>query len=712
MKRENKGGDLFVVDNSVSGWTGLRYLQEWTEIAKSFDIATGFFEIGSFLALDGRWQQLEKIRILMGSDVTAGTKKMFVDAKMRAERTLDQELDRDKDQNPFLAGVPAVVEAIRSGKIECRVYDKAKFHAKAYITHAKLEVVGAKALVGSSNFTRPGLTQNVELNIQVQSPGDVAQLQQWFDDHWQQAVDVSPDLLGVIERHTRLYTPFDVYAKALYEFLRGHEITVSEWEETESQMFPILDRYQQEAYSALVKIAKQHGGAFLCDGVGLGKTFVGLMLIERLVVQERKRVVLFAPKGARDGVWEPHISDYLPAIGGTGGGQEFSNLAIFNHTDLTRKGDFPERFRRVAEFADVVLIDEAHHFRNPGRVGDDEKGVDPSRYARLFELLDTTTHPKTVYLLTATPVNNHLSDFRHMTELFSRRDEAYFAKTLGINNLRAHFNELEKSLRRRIEEEGADAAPADERDPDVGEHQVEADSVLVDSPVFRNLVVQRSRAYAIESQKRQYGKAASFPIRKDPIVAEYSIRKSYGHLLDLVEEAFSKERPLFSLAMYYPLYYYKGPDETIDPFDRGRQRQVVGLIRTQFLKRFESSVIAFELSCNRLMQKLVAFLEVHSESSSERRAWSAGRTRTSRSCITHRTSRRPSSVTRMKTKTTRTSCRRKCWPRWSTFRATSTGSRTSWPRHTLTLMPSSASFAKPRSSKSSTTTSWPNCSAS
>ena len=27
------------------------------------------------------------------------------------------------------------------------------------------------------NFTRPGLTQNVELNIQVQSPGDVAQLQ-------------------------------------------------------------------------------------------------------------------------------------------------------------------------------------------------------------------------------------------------------------------------------------------------------------------------------------------------------------------------------------------------------------------------------------------------------------------------------------------------------------------------------------------------------
>ena len=59
-------------------------------------------------------------------------------------------------------------------------------------------------------------------------------------------------------------------------------------------MFGQLDRYQQEAYWSLMKICRQHGGAFLCDGVGLGKTFVGLMLIERLVLHENKRVVLFA----------------------------------------------------------------------------------------------------------------------------------------------------------------------------------------------------------------------------------------------------------------------------------------------------------------------------------------------------------------------------------------------------------------------------------
>ena len=139
-------------------------------------------------------------------------------------------------------------------------------------------------------------------------------------------------------------------------------------------MFPQLDRYQKEAYWALMKIARQHGGAFLCDGVGLGKTFVGLMLIERLVLHEGKRVVLFAPKAAKEAVWEPHLREWLPHIGGVGGSADFSNLAVFSHTDLGRKGDFPERFRRIAELADAVIIDEAHHFRNPGRRGDAEDG--------------------------------------------------------------------------------------------------------------------------------------------------------------------------------------------------------------------------------------------------------------------------------------------------------------------------------------------------
>ena len=309
MSDEARGRDLFIVNNSVSGWTGLRYLEEWTSIARAFDIATGFFEIGALLALDGKWQGLENIRILMGADTTARTKKALLESvRARATERLDDSMEADKDANPFLLGVPAVLDALKSGQIECRAYDHDKFHAKAYITHAKLEVVGSQALVGSSNFTKPGLTKNIELNVQIQSAREVAQLQEWFEAHWLEASDITEDIVETVARHTRQFLPFDVYAKALQEFFRGHELTATEWDETRSRMFPRLDRYQQEAYWALMKIARQHGGAFLCDGVGLGKTFVGMMLIERLILHEGKRVVLFAPKAAKEGVWEPHLS--------------------------------------------------------------------------------------------------------------------------------------------------------------------------------------------------------------------------------------------------------------------------------------------------------------------------------------------------------------------------------------------------------------------
>ncbi|MDE0115280.1 MAG: phospholipase D-like domain-containing protein [bacterium] len=610
------GGELFIVDNSVSGWTGLRYLQQWTEIADSFDIATGFFEIGALLALDGKWQQLDKIRILMGDEVSLKTRNAFAEAIKRRIGRLDDSLEAEKDDNPFLEGADAVVEALKEGKVECRVYRRDKFHAKAYITHAKFDVVGAQALVGSSNFTRAGLTENVELNIQIQSGREVAQLQDWFDIHWKQAEEVTEDVLRTITRHTAEFTPFDVYAKALHEFFRGRELTAGEWDESHSRMFPHLDQYQREAYWSLMKIARQYGGAFLCDGVGLGKTFVGLMLVERLVLHENKRVVIFAPKAAKEGVWEPHLRRWLSHIGGFGGGADFSNLTVFSHTDLSRTGDFPERFERISELADAVVIDEAHHFRNPGRRGrrpetPDEPDV-RSRYWRLYDLLEGSARPKQVFMLTATPVNNRLADFRHMVELFSRHDDAYFAHSLGVHNLTGHFNVMERHLQASLG--GGGLALTEGYTP-------EARDALSGDEIFGALVVQRSRAYAKASQIQESGESSAFPERKPPKVADYSIRSSYGEVLDLFEKAFEKKNPLFSLAIYYPLAYYIGPDDSIDAIEENRQRQVVGLIRTLFLKRFESSVYAFEKSLDLLLRKLLAFVEVHSETDSEKKRY-------------------------------------------------------------------------------------------
>ncbi len=398
-----QGGDVFIVDNSDQEWKVRRYLHDWADIARSFDIATGYFEIGGLLSLDGQWQKLDKIRILMGDEVTTRTRRALLAGIQEIKQKLDDSIEKEKEKNDFLAGVPGIVDALRKNRIECRVYTKEKFHAKAYITHAKQAVVGSSALVGSSNFTVPGLTDNVELNVQLRREVEI--LQEWYERHWESADDVTPEILKVVERHTAMYSPFEVYARALHEFFRRHEMTDYEWltagaENGGSRMYPILDHYQQEGYHELLGIAEQYHGAFLCDGVGLGKTFIGLMLIESLIKRHRKRVALFVPKAARRPVWEDKFRKYLPELFG-----EYSNLAIYNHTDLLRGGEYPEKLKRVKELADVIVVDEAHHFRNPGLKGDD-----PSTPLSHYWALSNICERKDVYLLTATPINNRLLD--------------------------------------------------------------------------------------------------------------------------------------------------------------------------------------------------------------------------------------------------------------------------------------------------------------
>jgi superfamily II DNA or RNA helicase len=611
-KRTSKAGsELFIVDNSEVDWKVLRYLHDWCQISKGIDIATGYFEIGALLGLKDEWPKVDQIRILMGDEVTKRTRDAFAKGLANVKNRLDASLEAEKANNDFLVGVPAVVDAIRAGKIVCRVYRKEKFHAKAYITHARLEVVGSSALVASSNFTYPGLTENIELNVQI-TGGPVTVLQEWYEQHWNNAEDVTADILQVIERQTREYTPFDVYAKALHELHRRQEISDQDWLNHHSRVYRVLDQYQKDAFHRLLEIASNRGGAFLCDGVGLGKTFVGLMLLEYLIEKKRKRVVLFVPKSGRDPVWKPVIEQYLPQLAGG----VFSSLAVFTHTDLQRGGDYPAYMQRMKQMADIVLIDEAHHFRNPGYLGTD-RGIPatrdraPSRYFRMFDLIgDDDGTRKQVFMLTATPVNNRLIDLQHMIELFTGREPDYF-KDIGIHSLPGHFRKMEKELQQSVDGQAQ---------PDLFDTNLaEAERLLVGDTLFQHLVVQRSRAYVKESQLRQGGTPAVFPVREDPKVADYSVKKTYGRLLEMVEQAFNKEKPLFSLAIYYPYAYYHGPDTSIDRFAENRQKQVVGLIRTQFLKRFESSAYAFERSCDRLFVKLLAFYMKHSQTADEKR---------------------------------------------------------------------------------------------
>jgi superfamily II DNA or RNA helicase len=539
----------------------------------------------------------------MGDEVSLRTKRAFVQSLTKINERLDASVEIEKSKNDFLSGVPAIVEGIRSGKIECRVYRKEKFHAKAYITHGREAVIGSFGLVGSSNFTYPGLTDNVELNVQIRG-SEVGLLQEWYERHWNEAEDVSPELLKTLERHTREYSPFEVWFKSLDELMRGHELTPDEWDRGQSKIFPILAKYQQDAYKNLIQIADRFGTAFLCDGVGLGKTFVGLMLLERMV-RDGRRVILFAPKAAREDVWERAIQRYLPHLN-----SGFVNFVLYNHTDLQRKGNWPRDMELTLRDADVVLIDEAHHFRNPGIKGEGEK--EASRYRVLQQYLQLGDRQKQLYLLTATPVNNSIHDFRHMIELAG--NESVYATQLGIHNLRSHFNQLEKQLLGKTKDDS-------QLELELGTEIFAAEQALRTDRIFDGIVVQRSRGYVKESQCQQGASEALFPEREAPNVVAYNLKATYGKLLTAVEQAFNKKNPLFVLGIYYPLAYWKGnkEDSPLGTFDEGRQKQVVTLIRTLFLKRFESSARAFEGSCWRLLQKLLAWVTVHSQSDHNKR---------------------------------------------------------------------------------------------
>ncbi len=594
------GSELFIVDNSAEDWKALRYLRDWCGLSRQIDIAAGYFEIGSLLALDGEWQKVDKIRILFGDEASKRTRRAFESALTSVTSKLDQSLEAEKRKNHFLSGVEAVVEAIRSKQIECRVYRKDKFHAKAYITHARLDVVGSSALVGSSNFTLPGLTENVELNVQITGT-PVAVLQEWYEEHWDKAEDVTPEILRTVERHTRPFSPFEIYARSLQQYFAGHEETATEWEENGSRIFPVLARYQKDGYGGLLKRAERYGGAFLCDGVGLGKTFIGLMLIERFAVHEKKNVALFVPKSAKVPVWERELGKRLPDVF-----RGYSRLKIFSHTDLMRE-KVTDELEQVAEEADVIIVDEAHHFRNTGTRGEDISDR-KSRYWRLFDI----AAGKQLFMLTATPINNRLTDFQHMVELFTQKRPDHFAGgTLGIHSLPGYVRQLEK----KIEEEIYGTKDDDELIFD----DLGASVRLAADPLFDALVVQRSRSYVKESMKREGDGEVMFPEPREPTVAEYSVRQTYGKLLDMVAEAFHKSEPLFVLGVYNPYAYYKGDSEDIaTALEIGRLKQVVALIRTNFLKRFESSAEAFKQSCWRLLIKLLAWMEVNCETDHEK----------------------------------------------------------------------------------------------
>lgn len=560
-----------IIDNRAEN-TALNVLKRLLPEVNSLDIATGYFEVGALLALEGLWQRLKHLRLLMGDETTRKTKQILLSALLTK---VNDSIEQAKEFDDSLTGLAAVRQAFQTKQIQARIYARAKFHAKAYLFDTDAKQLSDYAIVGSSNFTAPGLTQNLELNMLTTDGLHLQALRQWYSEMWQDAEDVSDDVIRIIEPHLREFSPFEVYAKALYEYFAGKDKPITAWEETDSVIWKLLSKYQCDGYRNAVQIAREWKGALICDGVGLGKTFIGLMILEYHLTRG-ENVLLIVPKSARQSVWQANIDRYLkpryPVL-------LKKNLDIHNHTDFGRDGTISEEdLKYYQEFAHAIVVDEAHHFRNPLR----------TRGKKLRQL----SKGKPLYLLTATPINNSLDDLYHLINYFAQGQRDYFAK-LGENNLRGRFLEAERRMEEAIEAGGDLQALAQTQD------------FLRTDTILKAILIQRSRAYVKESEKLEPN-APVFPERQTPQVVGYSLKDVYAGIYEDVRKAFDRDEPLVNLKIYSPEQFRIGSqDEQI----LQHEKQVVGLIRTLFLKRLESSWKAFEASVEALLEKMYGFVD-------------------------------------------------------------------------------------------------------
>src|SRR5437879_1166975 len=114
--------------------------------SRQWDVATGYFEIGSLLALDGLWQKLEGMRVLLGDETTRRTRRELV-SNLRQQS--DTSIEEAKERDDSLKGLEAFRDSLANSHVQARIYTRAKFHAKGYLMEGLKDDLFDYALVGS-----------------------------------------------------------------------------------------------------------------------------------------------------------------------------------------------------------------------------------------------------------------------------------------------------------------------------------------------------------------------------------------------------------------------------------------------------------------------------------------------------------------------------------------------------------------------------------
>jgi superfamily II DNA or RNA helicase len=529
----------------------LRYISAQSEAP--LHIATGYVALGGLLSLARAYgrqpDEARQVHDLFRETLESLRRERDFDAFPPSRRT---------------EALEAVEALLKSDRIDVRRLTRRFLHGKAYIFATPAQDGGAAGpgavLVTSANLTSGGLRENLELGLVSYQPGIVSQSVDWFNDLWEQSSDYRDRLLDLLFPPAASYDPETIFMRALLD-LYGDEIAKEMERGIPAGHGFELTRFQQDGYRRARRILEQYGGVLYADGVGTGKTEIGLSFLTEYATEQGFYTLVVASAQLRDDKWHRRIAEAnLPA-------QVVSYSELAADDQLVRADRSGRDVLRLNKDAyRLVVIDEAHAFRNP----------DTTWYFALDRLLGGTR--KDLVLLTATPVNNSLWDLYHLILLFARHDAAF------ADQERPRVS----SLRRFFLEAGA-------ADPDA----ISAERLF---PLVDALTVRRDRGFLerhYPNERFADGTVVRFP---KPRLDErrYDLDEVYPGVFPAVVAAIDA----LTMARYRPDAYLKRNPESF-----AREEALTGLLRSQLLKRFESSAWAAITTLRMMIRAHEVFVE-------------------------------------------------------------------------------------------------------
>lgn len=390
--------------------------QTLRDLSKSSDrlsIATGYWDLPGTLEVFDEIKNYKSIRLLIGQEPLMPRFKKRLELEEPEQEFPDKDISYDlatlpQDQR-YRALVSDLKALIADGRLEVRVYRKNFLHAKCYI-FGDYESESAVGVIGSSNFTRAGLTTNTELNsleddyrIVKSTPkaatDDYGHLS-WFDSVWDDDKTEKWDgrfseLLGDSPVGDLTFGPYDLYIKTLWELYQDE---IVEDEKLSEETTDILYSFQQRNAQLLLKKLNKYGLAMLADSVGLGKTITAGAVLKHYTEEKHvRRIYVIAPASLCE-QWKQDLAK----VHGLFHGFEVLSMQDTNAIQKARKID---QYAPV----DLFIVDEAHNLRNDAS----------KRHQELLEWFSENPESK-VLLMTATPINNSLTDFANQIQLAAK----------------------------------------------------------------------------------------------------------------------------------------------------------------------------------------------------------------------------------------------------------------------------------------------------